>query len=429
MGDKMFGCIGTTLLQSVHDPKSSDAQGYLFNTVHFLSTMAFGDLDWNLLLNTGEPDPKVYGDRPLRLFRLKLPRILPKHLPQSFDERFEYVRKNLEPVKPFSKKKLPLFFTSALKKDPDKASDKVPTSYDIPAGIRGLGNFSSRCSPVDVQGVVDYMRDPNLKKTLGWPLFSVWDCNCFHTSGYLMGKYAFDCAPSAKNKTIIVVNIDQHSDAGSVKQNYVSSDQWGYPLIKAFGRGAYVSLSTCAQDPGPETTVVESHVNQYKHGSFQGAKVSPFPRRSTSIEQWIQKKHLDGLISKEEEKRQESLEAISDHWKALLALLGSPAGFDYVFLTIDRDCMKDNFTQWGDGKSILNDYKHVDAVANAVLKTLTTNKKTKLVGFDVTGLPENCEYLKCNPCTKSRKALNIDKVLSSVSKELSTYYETFKKYR
>ena len=427
MGDKMFGCIGTALLQNVHDPKTSDAQGYLFNTVHFLSTMAFGDLDWNLLLNTGEPDPKAYGDRPLRLFRLKLPRMLPKHLPQSFDERFEYVRKNLEPVKPFSKKKLPLFFTSALKKDPDNASDKVPASYDIPAGIRGLGNFSSRCSPVDVQGVVDYMRDPNLRKTLSWPLFSVWDCNCFHTSGYLMGKYAFDCASADKSKTLIVVNIDQHSDAGSLKQNYVSSDQWGYPLIRAFGKGAYVSLSTCGPKPGPETIVVESHVNKLKHGSFEGKKVSQMG--DPSIDSWIRKKHLDGLISKEEKTRQQSSEALSDHWKALLTLLGSPDGFDYVFLTIDRDCMKNNFTQWGDGKSILNDYKQVDAVANAVLETLTAYKKTKLVGFDVTGLPENCEYLKCNPCTKSPKALNIGKILNSVSKELSTYYETFKKYR
>ena len=106
-----------------------------------------------------------------------------------------------------------------------------------------------------------------------------------------MGKYAFDSAGSSANKTLIVVNIDQHSDAGTASQKYVASDSWGIPLIKNYGKGVYVSLSTCgiSKTEKEDAVAVESRVSSK---SAYSVKESPiFKKDLIDINENAMKKH------------------------------------------------------------------------------------------------------------------------------------------
>lgn len=556
--DKLFGSIGTTLLQPdkkikleeiwwANKEEKKEKEGwYNFNIAHFLSSMAFDDHDWMILTNIKTPDPKLYGDRSLKMFKLlRKFKNENKDKTLSFDKLYDKgvknIKKDIIEEVSFSEGKSELtFFTAAtIRKSSEGIPSKVCEEEYFPADIKegvknylekeeekgkvlkqeveqeeeveqevevaqeeeveededeGVGegedkgipvappeipdapaegeldaegpsktesinfeNSSSRCSPGQINDIVEGMQALRGKGELAWPLFSVWDCNSFHTSGYLMGKYAFDCAESPQDKTLIVVNIDQHSDAGSSSQKYVSSDRWGTPLIKQYGKGVYVSLSCAGMKE--DDIACESHV-WYKdeEKGIQYIKVETPRKRNfldakkqkATTESWILKKHLDGLVGGEKKNAEE---AMTKHWKALLGLIEpeeseEPKHFDYVFLTIDRDCMKNNFTQWGDGKSILENYKHVNNVAGAVLETLTKNG-AKLVGFDVTGLPEDGEYVASEPCCIDRTTMDklgdkadIDKHAEAVKEikeskqeevkkvkdELAAYYNTFKKF-
>jgi hypothetical protein len=540
--DKLFGSIGTALLHFYQgikleeiwwankEEKKEKEGWYNFNIAHFLSSMVSDDFDWMILANIKTPDPKLYGDRSMKMFKLlRKFRKENKNKTVSFENIYDIntkkIKENtLEEVKISKEKKELTFFTTATTLNspgdiPSEECDKPYFPEDIKKGVKNyleeekekkekkkkekkkggqpvgipeapppksngipeapplmpmgesdvpvapplmpmgesdvpvapplmpmgesdapvppppmsmgipdadepsktesiaFKNVSSRCSHGQINAIVKEMQELQREGELDWPVFSVWDCNCFHTSGYLMGKYAFDCADSLQNKTLIVVNIDQHSDAGRESQKFVSSDKWGVPLIKQYekyGKGVYVSLSSAGKKE--DDIAVESHVwYMDKEKGIQYIKVEkPIGQKEKALaaliqakekkattESWILKKHLDDLGAG---KNKDAENAMTKHWQALLEIIGSKhKHFDYVFLSIDRDCMKKNFTQWGDNKSILENYNHVNEVADAVLSTLIVDKKkTKLVGFDVTGLPEgNMEYFgkgEYNPC-------------------------------
>ena len=75
---------------------------------------------------------------------------------------------------------------------------------------------------------------------IGFPLFSITDCNSFHTSGYLWGLYAARMIHkhNLRDGAVAVVNFDQHSDRTGPTDpapgvSGVASDRWGEPLVWA----------------------------------------------------------------------------------------------------------------------------------------------------------------------------------------------------
>lgn len=61
-----------------------------------------------------------------------------------------------------------------------------------------------------------------------------------------------------------------------------------------------------------------------------------------------------------------------DYWRFLMAKIypvpaHRPAAFEFVYLTIDRDCMKDNQNQRGDNKAFLKNHEEVSMLADAII--------------------------------------------------------------
>lgn len=91
----------------------------------------------------------------------------------------------------------------------------------------------------------------------------MWDCNCFHNSGYIMGKYALDTAiqlAGGGNPPVLVINIDQHSDAGKSGQTVVSSDRWGNTLIDCYPNSAFLSVASGGIEEGAYQIETHSRV-------------------------------------------------------------------------------------------------------------------------------------------------------------------------
>jgi hypothetical protein len=62
-----------------------------------------------------------------------------------------------------------------------------------------------------------------------------------------------------------------------------------------------------------------------------------------------------------------------------------------VFITIDRDCLQNHYTQWGDDSYFTDWGKLQEVMSDALQPLFDKKRKTKayLIGVDITGLPEN----------------------------------------
>lgn len=224
---------------------------------------------------------------------------------------------------------------------------------------------------------------------LGFPVFSVCDCNSFHTSGYLWGLYAakklkkLDKMPVAP---IAIVNFDQHDDMGKSKGDCVASDRWGLPLVNSLGKLGYERACYLSVLNGGAKTPPSPACKAFFHAAG-GTEKCP------SID----------LKGKTYEKRFNEA-TFREFWGRVKEYFGAKIG--YVFVSVDRDCLENNFTQWGDGG--VPDVAALKKVMSAVLAPLlgsrpideidlrksSSNKKdtkttARLIGFDVTGLPEH----------------------------------------
>ncbi len=229
-------------------------------------------------------------------------------------------------------------------------------------------------------------------KKLGFPVFSLSDCNSFHTSGYLWGLYAVMMAEKNKltDGAIAIINFDQHKDLDAPtdinaplesekNRSRVASDRWGKSLVQALNKDLKYDacyLSVCNAPDGKSIAFYAS--GQEKKDKFEkGGKIDDYESFWKEVEMYFDR------------------------------------SIRYVFITIDRDVIKNNFTQWGDGSvtnrrvlqqamfEVLNPlfgfkttYEEFLARGDIVNTINKSSLKAMLIGFDVTGLPEHNEIFK-----------------------------------
>ncbi|NOK37583.1 hypothetical protein HMI49_30735 [Corallococcus exercitus] len=214
-----------------------------------------------------------------------------------------------------------------------------------------------------------------LRPEVGFPLFTICDNNSFHTTGYLWGFYAVK-ALKARGKLdgpVVILNFDSHSDAGSQSARFVASDRWGGMLVNAIKAegvpGGYLSTFNHIQGKG-------------NHFVCAGGTVGAAPAKPTIGAEVLA---IPNMVDREARLR----EIFSEFWKQVKDHFGAP--IKYVFFTIDRDVLRNSFTQWGDGA--INGPTDLIPYLRAALGPLLVGTESqpataKLIGFDITGMPE-----------------------------------------
>jgi hypothetical protein len=238
---------------------------------------------------------------------------------------------------------------------------------------------------------------------LGFPVYSVCDNNSFHTSGYLWGYYAARMVEELNMPLgpIAVVNFDSHQDAGKAGHRVVASDRWGEMLIEAMNKRGFPACYLSAFNR-PDTFG--------KTGFYFGS----YPRSGLKAPKSVVPKNND-------EKYAEKMETIRkdyrDFWKSVTEHFEQP--IKYVFFTIDRDVLNDSYTQWGNGA--INGTRQLLQLMEAVLEPLNVMRnadgpQARLIGFDITGLPESRRYQNFMPSSGTFGEPKV--VWSNLSQEL-----------
>jgi hypothetical protein len=227
--------------------------------------------------------------------------------------------------------------------------DSNPKTYSLSHDIE-VGNTSSNMLREDLRNWVDGIVKSN---KVGFPVFSVCDCNTFHTTGYVWGYYALKKASNFLDPLkLAVINFDQHEDTGGSGVD-IGSDHWGNGVLKELedlGHGGLYAV--VGQGNKGNVYIFKSKESKLDLGSLSQGNVN-----------W-------------------------DHfWN------NGGKDINAVFVTVDRDCLKDHYTQWQDN-SYFNDWEDLQRVMSDVLKPLFNEKretKAYLIGVDITGLPEHYE--------------------------------------
>ena len=234
--------------------------------------------------------------------------------------------------------------------------------FDCASSYWGYGGDYILLNNKKVGNTSSYMLREHLRNwvkgiEVGFPVFSVSDCNTFHTSGYVWSYYAIKKAPkSLKPLKLAIINFDQHWDSGG-SGDVIGSDHWGNGVLRELdskSRGLYVVV-----------------------GNDNDGKV--------------------GLFNAWNKEKADVLGSLSKHnvnWDHFWNNGGKD--INAVFVTVDRDCLKNHYTQWQDS-SYFDDWEHLRSVMQEVLEPLFDKKrKTKayLIGVDITGLPEHYEIWK-----------------------------------
>ncbi len=244
-------------------------------------------------------------------------------------------------------------------------------------------NKSSSVPREQMNALVKALAD-STNPDLGFPAFTVSDCNSFHTTGYLWGLYAgmrlekldLPAGPVA------VINFDQHDDTGDYRGTFVASDRWGRPLVSALRDLEFPALYL---------TVLNGR-DDAAHSSVSAAGgQGRVPRLGSRFDA---------------EKAKAFWKDVSDNY------FQQP--IKYVFVSVDRDCLTSCFNQWGDGG--VADVEELKAKMKDILDPLLvagvnaqigvrrgaenqadTPPPAKLIGFDVTGMPEHQSVLVTYP--------------------------------
>jgi hypothetical protein len=266
-------------------------------------------------------------------------------------------------------------------KFPCSASVSQPGHRSLPTTVasgplKGEANASSRVPKAELR---TFVGDLTKNKTLGFPVFSVCDCNSFHTSGYLWGLYAIKKAFAKHGPgPVAALNFDQHRDLGGSTSPVVRSDGWGRPLmaeqeLQSTGR-CYLSIGNdeagrvlCdvwgsngrIRDTGPDFYLTKSAVTEKEGG----------PETTKMRQSW------DGC------------------WQHVKKHIGE---IKYVFISVDRDCLVNHYTQWDD-RCFFKNTAHLLFCVKAILGSLRTvmtagggsGAGPLVIGFDITGLPEH----------------------------------------
>ena len=257
-----------------------------------------------------------------------------------------------------------------------------PITIEVPYSklTREPANCSSRVPKGQLDSFVTGLVELNGLSSLGFPVFSVCDCNSFHTSGYLWGLYAAKMAKKKKMKTgpIAVINFDQHSDSGGPTQAIPKSDAWGCLLVN----------SICKMGCGACFVSVFNGVNGASSKVYaRGGKGEALPRK------------IDGTYT--------------EFWNKAKNYFGEDV--KYVFVSIDRDCLKGSLTQWGDGY-----FESFSKLSQAMKDLLEPLSEARMIGFDITGLPEHEQI------ARDKVTISVEKVWENLDGDLQGLLEYIK---
>lgn len=243
-----------------------------------------------------------------------------------------------------------------------------PTEVDI----LEVGNSSGR---VPLKQANNLVNDVIQVADLTTPLFSVGDCNSFHNSAYFLGSLALH----GKAGPVLIVNVDQHMDIGTVggERDVVSSDGWAKQLLNRVNTGAYLCLGC-----GGTTEMAGQNVCLYKAA---GAAVTGWPTFRAA---------LNGAKINKAELVADNTANLQAHLQTILTYLQTQLGQDFasIYITVDRDCMKKNYTQWGELGAVIATPAIVRRILTTVMEAMgVVAPAAALVGMDITGLPEEGE--------------------------------------
>ncbi|UCC44000.1 MAG: hypothetical protein JSU65_12945 [Candidatus Zixiibacteriota bacterium] len=252
-------------------------------------------------------------------------------------------------------------------------------------GDDGKKKLSNSSSEVPYDQMEKFLERLDALK-FGFPVFAVCDCNSFHTSGYLWGAYAVMKAIKHLDgeAPVAVINFDSHRDLGY--SGRVRSDGWGRPLIEFAKEGCYVAWSGKG---------IKGYGYLKKGGKWED-KAKPPTDSPLDKDFWTGGTGIKSILD-------------NHHIK-------------YVYISVDRDCLKNHYTQW---KDVPGDIKatqledQIEKVLNILLGG--GEEPAYLIGCDVTGLPEHhtrCGKAAGNSTVWGRVADEIDKTLECVRDEL-----------
>jgi hypothetical protein len=290
--------------------------------------------------------------------------------------------------KPFAKKVVKQPVTKSAQQPQKKPSVAPPVLKPVknPKPVME-SNKSSAVPSEQMDSFIENLIE--LKPSLGFPVFSVCDCNSFHTTGYLWGMYAARSLQQLglPKGPVAIVNFDSHADTGKKDSQVVAIDRWGGMLVNSMAKAGFPAC----------------YLSVFNHPNGEGSAFSATEGAKKSAKLPTIGKALD------------QSKTFLDFWGKVETYFGKK--IQYVFVSIDRDVLKNNYTQWGDG-AIADHEALMVAMRTAlapleVLKT-SAQKTATLIGFDITGLPE-CNAVMKAPSDSKRMA---DKVWEDLDKEL-----------
>ncbi len=295
-------------------------------------------------------------------------------------------------------------------------SRNVQGKYTLAPGHIGpaLSDCSGRVLKAELDVFIDILKDK-----LPYPLYSVSDCNTFHTTGYLWGKYALDRSGAVGSQDgVLIIDLDQHNDAGSAGA-IISSDGWGKPLLNCYDNSAYAVVGTAAS----EDTNVNVYA-AYRKGGGLIRKINCKAKKNQMMDGTQVETNITPRLLKSG--------TLADLVTALTKLIDdledlTETPFKHFYLTVDRDCMFGSRTQWGDRSVTFEDPDEVIRVIDVLVAVLGLKRNVRLAGLDVTGLPD----AKTNELKMRSKLLNktdtreFSAVATDLTEEIGKYDARF----
>ena len=263
--DKLFFTAGTELLGCDQYMQNADGRNTLSawerTIAYFMLHMCPPKTSYACLVNTG-PTRKTAGGRRFQLYRP--PRT--GHPAVVIRRNVTWIRKVFdkpEHIRAFGPNTKGIVHTmpTASLYPTREAARMAGLEQRVTLGKSLVDNCSGKTLLQDMDAFVS-----KLSMWLKAPVFSISDCNSYHNTGYLFGKYALDQAMKVHGSTrapVLIINVDQHKDLGSISE-YVNSDGWGKQLLANYRTGAYLSIG-CMGDQS--STQLYLYVKG-KRGSF-----------------------------------------------------------------------------------------------------------------------------------------------------------------
>jgi hypothetical protein len=423
IGTQVLGCTPHLWLNPAtgpFEPRWLDAANL------FLSRYMPSHDGWDLLMNVAEQNTQADGTRSFQMFRHLRPAPVLREvsLGRTATELHRWG------LKAFPGWRQPELHTTSIMAH--QVPPGRPSQVELSPTVK-TENYSGRTLVSSLDAAVDLLREQ-----YEGPVFSVTDCNTFHTSGYLWGRFALDSAIKRHGDgAVLIVNFDQHRDYNAAK-DLVKSDGWGEPLLKNY-QGAFLNIG-CQGILNPTSL---GFVAAYK-GATAGAPSMAAPLRIPGDCKVVQG-DLSGLGIIEDasinrhaphyDTVQPKVDVLRDKIPKLLRYLEQQAGapFRYLFVTVDRDCMLNNGTQWGNIQPPFLDYRRLLAVMEIVIST-ARESGALFTGMDITGLPEAHGDLSAPPVKYGNSisgmppAPSPEEMITGLREELGAYNQLFSAY-